>query len=75
MCTQMLLWEGEKEMQNKKTSWYYQKNRYRQISLKFFIEDNMDMLLFHHLSSFDNKSEYLKKLIREDMWKRAYEEN
>lgn len=61
-------------MSNKKTSWDYQKNRYKQISLKFFIEDDADALLFHHLSSFDNKSEYLKKLIRDDMWRRAYEE-
>lgn len=61
-------------MLKKKNSWDYQKDRYKQISLKFFMEDDIDILLFHHLSSFDNKSEYLKKLIRDDMWRRAYEE-
>lgn len=57
-----------------KKSWDYQKNRYKQVSLKFFTEDDADMLLYHHLRSFDNISEYLKKLIREDMFERAYNE-
>ena len=61
-------------MVEKKTAWDYQRDRYKQISLKFFMEDDADMLLFHHLSSFDNKSEYLKKLICDDMWRRACEE-
>ena len=61
-------------MSEKKKSWDYQRDRYKQISLKFFMEDYTDALLFYHLSSFDNKSEYLKKLIRDDMWRRAYEE-
>lgn len=59
-------------MADKKSSWDYQKNRYKQIGLKFFTEDSDDMLLFHFLSTFDNKSEYIKKLICEDMWYRAY---
>ena len=58
----------------KKKSWEYQKNRYKQVSLKFFTEDDADMVLYHHLRSFDNVTEYLKKLICEDMFMRAYNE-
>lgn len=62
-------------MNNKsRKSWEYQKGRYKQISLKFFMENEEDLSILHHLSSFDNVSAYIKKLIQEDMWRRAYNE-
>ena len=53
-------------------SWNYQKNRYKQVSLKFFIESDDDMLLYHYLSKFGNRSKFIKELIRNQMWEDAY---
>lgn len=51
----------------KKSVWQYQKNRYKQINLKFFKESETDMEIFKHLKTRENVSRYLKVLIYEDM--------
>lgn len=56
------------------STWKYQKGKYKQISLKFFIDNEDDMLMYHFIKSFDNQSEKLKELIKSDMWEKAYEE-
>lgn len=51
-------------------SWHYQKNdRYKQVNIKFFMEDLDDVLLFHYLHTYNNYTEYLKNLIKDDMQK------
>lgn len=61
---------------SKKSTWKYQKGKYKQISLKFSIENDSDMILYHFLRSFDNRSEYIKKLIEADMnWRAWNDEN
>lgn len=53
--------------------WKYQKGKYKQISLKFMVDNPDDMLLYHFMQMYDNKSEMIKKLIQDEMWKKAYE--
>lgn len=55
-------------------SWKYQQGRYKQIGLKFFIESEDDMLLYHYICKFGNRSKFLKELIRDQMWRDAYNE-
>lgn len=52
----------------------YQKGKYRQISIRFHIQNNDDMMLYHYLSRYGNKTSFLKELIRSEMWKDAYDE-
>ena len=60
-------------MEKKKTkSWKYQKDRYKQVSLKFNMDDVDDALLYHYLTRSDNVSKLLKDLIRASMWESAY---
>lgn len=54
-------------MADKKTSWDYQRDRYKQISLKFDTENNSDSCLYQHLKNQDNISGYLKDLIKHDI--------
>ena len=56
------------------TRWKYQKGKYKQISLKFSIDNEDDMLLYHFLQKYENKSELIKQLINDEMWKVAYNE-
>lgn len=55
-------------------SWEYQKERYKQVSIKFFTELVDDMLLYHYLQKYENKSQLIKDLIKEKMWEDAYNE-
>ena len=56
------------------STWKYQKGKYKQISLKFMIDDEDDMMLYAFIRTYDNQSEAIKKLIRKEMWEKAYEE-
>lgn len=61
-------------MSNKK-SWDYQKNRYKQINIKFDTNNNDDLILYHFIADCTkNTSALLKKLIYEEMVRSAYEE-
>ena len=60
-------------MEKKKSkSWKYQKDRYKQVSLKFNMDDVDDALLYHYLTRSDNVSKLIKDLIRSSMWESAY---
>ena len=59
-------------MNTNKKSWDYQKDRYIQFNLKFNMGDVDDALLCHFLKSFDNQSHYVKQLIKDDMFRRAW---
>ena len=56
------------------SKWKYQKGKYKQIALKFSIDNDDEMLLYHYIKQYDNQSEKIKMLIREDMWFSAYNE-
>ena len=56
------------------SKWKYQKGKYKQISIKFVIDDHDDMMLYHFIRTYSNQSVQIKKLIKEEMWKQAYEE-
>ena len=61
-------------MSNKK-SWDYQKNRYKQVNIKFDANNNEDLLLYHFITDCTkNTSALLKKLIYEEMVRCAYGE-
>lgn len=49
------------------SSWNYQKNRYKQITLKFFIESEEQMELYDYLKNQENTTGYIKSLIRGEM--------
>lgn len=59
----------------KKNSWDYQKGRYKQVNIKFFVDSDEDMLLYHFLTTSDNRAGFIKKLIKEKMWEDAYNGN
>lgn len=56
------------------STWKYQKGKYKQISLKFWIDDDEDVLLYHFIRSYENQQQKIKELIRDEMWRKAYEE-
>ena len=56
------------------SKWKYQKGKYKQIALKFSIDNDDEMMLYHYIKQYDNQSEKIKMLIREDMWFSAYNE-
>ena len=58
---------------NMASKWKYQKGKYKQITLKFAIDDDDEMLLYHFIRSYDNQSAKIKHLIKMEMWKQAYE--
>lgn len=61
-------------MKSNKKSWDYQKNRYKQVNIKFDVTNNGDLLLYHFITdSTKNTSALLKKLIYEEMARCAYE--
>jgi len=61
-------------MENKKTSWDYQKNRYKQLNIKFDMNDTVDGLLYHFISTQNNSTKVIKKLIYDELVRCAYEE-
>lgn len=54
-------------MRIKKTSWDYQRDRYKQISLKFDILNKGEASLYSYLKNKENISCYIKDLIRRDI--------
>lgn len=61
-------------MENKKKSWDYQKDRYKQINIKFDMHDLDDALVYHFAANCNNTSRIIKKLLYEEMLRCAYEE-
>lgn len=61
-------------MENRKTSWDYQKNRYKQLNIKFDMNDTVDGLLYHFISIQSNSTKVIKKLIYDELVRCAYEE-
>ena len=56
-----------------KTSWDYQKNRYKQINIKFNMEDEYDAMLHYYLTcKTDNASRLIKDLIYQHIGEEAY---
>lgn len=49
-------------MSNKKTSWDYQKGRYKQINIKFNMDSFIDMKVYEYLKK-ENASGLIKRLI------------
>lgn len=62
-------------MKDKKSSWDYQKNNYKQISIKFNMNDIDDATLYHLATNKTlNTQGLIKKLLREELWRCAYGE-
>ena len=55
------------------SKWQYQKGKYKQINIQFRIDNDDEMILYHYIKQFDNQSEKIKMLIRDDLWRDAYE--
>ena len=49
-------------MNNKKTSWDYQKGKYKQINIKFNMDSFIDMKVYEYLKN-ENASGLIKQLI------------
>lgn len=51
-------------MAEKKKSWDYQKDRYKQVNIKFNLEDDYDRLIHFYLTcKVDNASRLIKELV------------
>ena len=62
-------------MKDKKTSWDYQKNNYKQISIKFNMNDIDDSTLYYLATNKTlNTQGLIKNLLREELWRCAYGE-
>ena len=58
-----------------KTSWEYQKGNYKQINIKFNLNDADDALLFHFAANRTvNTTALIKNLLRDEMMRCAYGE-
>ena len=58
---------------DKKTSWQYQKDKYKQINIKFNMSDDYDAMLHWYLTTkTDNASRLIKDLIYDHIAKEAY---
>lgn len=61
-------------MKTKKTSWDYQKDRYKQINIKFNMNDDHDAVIHWYLTcKVDNASRLIKELVYERMAGESYE--
>lgn len=61
--------------EDKKSSWEYQKERYKQLNIKFNMSNPEDALLYHFIANVThNSTALIKKLIYEEMVGAAYEE-
>lgn len=49
-------------MTSKKTSWEYQKGKYKQLNIKFKCDNAIDMKIYAYLKD-NNASEIIKKLV------------
>lgn len=62
-------------VEDKKSSWEYQKGRYKQLNIKFDMSNPEDALLYHYIANVTrNSTALIKKLIYEEMVGSAYEE-
>lgn len=60
----------------KKTSWQYQKNKYKQVNIKFNMLDEYDAMLHRYLTTkTDNASRLIKELIYNHIAEEAYLES
>ena len=58
---------------NRKSSWQYQKNRYKQVNIKFNMQDDYDAMLHWYLTAkTDNASRLIKDLIYNHIAEEAY---
>lgn len=56
-----------------KTAWDYQKNRYKQINIKFNMENEYDAMLHWYLTcKTDNASRLIKDLVHQHIGEEAY---
>ena len=56
-----------------KTSWDYQKNRYKQINIKFNMEDDYDAMIHFYLTcKTANASRLIKDLVYQHIGEEAY---
>lgn len=62
-------------MKAKKSSWDYQRDRYKQINIKFDMNSPDDATLYHFVSDCTrNTSGLIKQLLRDEMVRCAYGE-
>ena len=60
---------------SKKKSWDYQRNRYKQISIKFDMQNPDDAMLHHYLvCHVENVTALIKRCIYDEMIRSAYYE-
>lgn len=60
----------------KKSSWEYQKNKYKQVNIKFNMLDEYDAMLHWYLTvKTDNASKLIKELIYNHIAEEAYLES
>lgn len=60
-------------MSENKTSWDYQKNRYKQINIKFNMEDDYDACIHFYLTcKTTNASRLIKDLVYQHIGEEAY---
>ena len=59
----------------KRSAWSYQRGRYKQVSIKFFCESELDMRMYEYLQTLPNISRTLKSYIMSDMIKCRGEDN
>lgn len=57
----------------KKSSWFYQKNKYKQLNIKFNMTDDYDAMLHWYLTvKTNNASRLIKDLVYDHMAEEAY---
>lgn len=60
-------------MSDRKKSWYYQRNKYKQVNIKFNLNDDYDAMLHCYLTTkTGNASRLIKDLIYNHMAEEAY---
>lgn len=60
-------------MDKKKKSWHYQKDRYKQVNIKFNMDDEYDALIHWYLTcKTDNASRLIKDLLYKHIGREAY---
>ena len=60
-------------MMNKKKSWDYQKDHYKQVNIKFNMDDDYDALIHWYLTcKTGNASRLIKELIYQHIGEEAY---
>ena len=60
-------------LNNKKTSWQYQKNKYKQVNIKFKMFDEYDAMIHWSLTAkTDNASRLIKELVYNHIVEEAY---